>query len=198
MAVESFLLFEFFLHIRACYQIVRLHQSIESVETTLQIQKEMKKKIQKLVLDETIEILILLVHSLASAFVIYGPNQDIYDKFRDSEDSDTYHLFSVMFIMMMFESAGSFICGFILNKYCKINLFQELCDLMKRFWFIIAIGLAWTMTGNLSAKDSNLGMTFRSHKMGWLTDDGRKKIILDSIYLTHEEKSMILNNMTLF
>ena len=99
---------------------------------------------------------------------------------------------------MMFESAGSMICGFILNKYCKTNLFQEFCDLMKRFWFILAIRLAWTMTGNLSASDSNLGMTFRSHKTGWLTDDGRKKIILDSIYLTYEEKSMILKNMTLF
>ena len=69
---------------------------------------------------------------------------------------------------------------------------------MKRFWFIIAIRLAWTMTGNLSASDSNVGTTFRSHKMGWLTDDGRKKIILDSIYLTHEEKNMILDNITLF
>ena len=198
VAVGSFLLFELFLHIRACYQVIRLHQSIESEENTLQIQKQMKKKLQKLVLDEIIEILILLVYSLGSAFVIYGPNQDIYAQFRNYEDFDTSHLFSVMSIMMMFESAGSIICGFILKRYCKTNLFSEFCDLMKRFWFIIAIRLAWTMTGNLSASDSNVGTTFRSHKMGWLTDDGRKKIILDSIYLTHEEKNMILDNITLF
>ena len=67
------MLFEFFLHIRDCYQIIRLHRSIESVENILQIQTEMKNKLQKLVLDETLDVLILLVYSLGSAFVIYDP-----------------------------------------------------------------------------------------------------------------------------
>ena len=198
MAVGSFLLFEFFLHIRVCYQVIRLHRSIESVESILKIQTEMKNKLQKLVLDETLEVLILLVYSLASAFVIYGPNQHIYEKFRDSEDFDTYHLFSTMFIMIMFESTGSMICGLLLYNYCKTNILKEFGDLMKRFWFIFAITLAWTMTGNLSGDDSNAGMAVRSHEWTWFTDEGRREIVLNSISLTHEEKTLILNNVTFF
>ena len=198
MAVGGFLLLEFFLRIRVCYQVIRLHRKIESVENVLQIQTEIKNKLQKLVLDETIEVLILLVYSLGSAFIIYGPNQDIYGRFRDSEDFDTYHLFSAMFTMITLESAGSMICGLLLYNYCKTNILQEFGDLMKRFWFIFAIRLAWTMTGNFSGDDSNSGMAVRSHEFTWFTDEGRREIVLNSTYLTHEEKSLILNNITLF
>ena len=190
IAVGSFLLVEFLLHIRVCYQVAKLFQNDESEENNFEI----KKQLQKLVLDETLEVLILLVYAIGSLFAIHGPNQAIYEGLRNFENDDTYHVFRIMFFMVALETVGSLICGFLLKIYCNSNLFKEFCELMKKFWFVLAIRLAWTMFVHFSRFDSNLGS---DTSLEWITDEGRRRMILSSPDLSDKEKRLILDDTIL-
>ena len=95
-----------------------------------------------------------------------------------------------MFVMAALEIVGFSICAFILDSYCKINLFIEFCDSMKNFWFIVALRLAYTMLAFFANNDLNMGI---DKNFDWMTDDGRRRIILTSSDLSNEEKFFILN-----
>ena len=189
VAVGSFLLVEFLLHIRVCYQVTKLYQNDESEENDFEI----KTKLQKLVLDEILEVFILLVYAIGSSFAIHGPNQAIYKGLRNFEDDDTYHVFMIMFFMVAVETIGSLICGFILKKYSNVNIFKEFCDLMKHYWYVLAIRLAWTMFVYFSMSDSNLGSDYLGG-YEWITDEGRRRMIMSSPDLSDKEKSLILDD----
>ena len=155
-----------------------------------------KTKLQKLVLDETIEISIVAVYTIGLALAFYGPNQAIFSQLQVSksfEDFNAFKLFMVMFLMGMFEIFGSMICGFILQTFCHINLFNEFSDLMRNFWFIVAIRLSWTLFSHFSGNDLNLGI---DDDFEWISDEGRRRIILDISDLTNEEKILLLNDKT--
>ena len=193
IAVGSFLFVEFFLHIRVCYQIIKLNNEIESGENAVQIRNLKKAKLRNLVIDETMEVSIIIVYAIGSAFAYYGPNQDLYKKLISFEDFDAFDLFRVMFFMAIIEILGSLVCGFILKSCCSISLFKEFCDLMKKFWIIVAITLSSAFTNFFISKDVNVGS---DSKREWITDEGRRKIILNSLALTNEDKNLILYNET--
>ena len=92
--------------------------------------------------------------------------------------------------MVALEILGALICAFILYSYCKINLFIEFCDAMKKFWFIVALRLAFTMFIYFANNDMNLGI---DETFDWMTDEGRQRIIMNSFDLSNEEKFCILN-----
>ena len=96
-----------------------------------------------------------------------------------------------MFVMAALEIVGFSICAFILDSYCKINLFIEFCDSMKNFWFIVALRLAFTKFAFFANNDLNMGII--DENFDWMTDDGRRRIILSSSDLSNEEKFFILN-----
>ena len=195
IAVGTFLFVDFLLHLRVCYQVTKLSYNVESEENATQIMKLKKQKLQKLVLEETVEVSIVFVYAVGSAFAFYGPNQDIYRRLRSLKDFDPLNLFIVMFFMATLETFGSFICGFILKTFSGVNLFYEFCDLMRDFWFIVAVRLSWTFTAYFSGYDNNLGGDV---DFEWLTDEGRRSMILRSLDLTNEEKILLLKNETSF
>ena len=157
IAVGTFLLIEFLLHLSVCYQVTKLHQNVQSEIEDLQIRKQKKLLMQCLVLDETFEVLTLLVHTIGSTLVMIGPNQAIFRELRNFEDIDANQLFFDMLILIAIEILGSLICGLILQTFCSINLLKEFCYLMKKYWFIVAIRLSWTMLTHFGKKDGNLG-----------------------------------------
>ena len=195
IAVGTFLFVDFLLHLRVCYQVTKLSYNVESEDNATQIMKLKKQKLQKLVLEETVEVSIVFVYAIGSAFAFYGPNQDIYRRLRSFKDFDAFNLFIVMFFMAILETFGSLICGFILKTFSGINLFYEFCDLMRDYWFIVAVRLSWTFIAYFSGYDINLGV---DTDFEWLTDEGRRSMILRSQDLTNEEKSLLLKNETSF
>ena len=160
IAVGTFLLIEFLLHLSACYQVTKLHQKVQSECEDLQIKKQKKLLIQCLVLDETLEVLTLLVHTIGSTFVMIGPNQVIFRELRNFEGINVNQLFFDMLILIAIEILGFLICGLILLTFCRINLLKEFCYLMKKFWFIVAIRLSWTMMIHFGNEDGNVGSDY--------------------------------------
>ena len=124
----------------------------------------------------------------------HGPNQTIFNRLWGFQEFDANDLFVSMLEMVALEILGALICAFILKTYCKINLFDEFCDAMKNFWFIVALRLAYSLFIYFANNDMNFGI---DEKWDWITDKGRRRIILNSSDLTDEEKFCILNK-TLF
>ena len=122
LAIVSFLFVEFLLHIRTCYQVTKLHQNIRSELTANGINKQKKRKLQKLVLDETIEVLVLIVYAIGVKLAYHGPNQIIFKMIWKFQEMDSNAFLGSMFVMVALEILGFVICAFILNFYCKINL----------------------------------------------------------------------------
>ena len=190
LAIGSFLLIEFLLHIWACYQVTKLPEIAQSELTVNEISKQKKQKLQKLVLEETIDVLILIVYAMGMGFAYGGPNRTIFKTLWNFQEFDANTLFGSIFVMVALEIFGSLICAFILNGYCQISLFNEFCDAMKSCWFIVALRLASTMFILFSNNDINFGI---DETFDWMTDDGRRRIILSSFDLSNEEKICILN-----
>ena len=137
-------------------------------------------------MDETIEVLILLVYAMGAAFACYGPNQGIYRKLRNFEEFDANRMFRVLFFMATLEALGSLVCGFLLWIYSRTNLLNEFSYLMRNFWFIVAVRLSWTMFMYFGGNDFNCGS---DDTFGWLTDKERRKMIQNSIDSSFGEKT---------
>ena len=126
--------------------------------TANDITKQKKEKLQKIVLDETIEVLVLIVYSIGVQLAYHGPNQPIFQTLWGFQEFDANDSLSSMLIMVSLEILGALICAFILNAYCKINLFDEFCDAMKNFWFIVALRLGFSLFVYFANNDMNLGI----------------------------------------
>ena len=120
---------------KGCYQLTKLHRNVQPELTADDINKQKKYKIRKLVLDETIEVLVLIVYTIGVELAYHGPNQTVFKMLWNLQEFDANDLLGSMFVMAALEIVGFSICAFILDSYCKINLFIEFCDSMKNFWF---------------------------------------------------------------
>ena len=62
-----------------------------------------------------------------------------------------------------------------LKCLCDINVFQEFCIVLKKYWIIFLIKLP-SITLYYATSDVNLGMD-DSTKYLWITDEGRRQMI---------------------
>ena len=120
--------------------------------------EQKKQKLEKLVLEETIEVLVLIVYATGMGLAYGGPNQTIFKTLWNFQEFDANSFFGSIFVMITLETLGSLICAFVLNGYCKINLFNEFCDAMKNCWYIVALRLTSIMFIYFSNNDINFGI----------------------------------------
>ena len=81
-------------------------------------------------------------------------------------------------------------------KVTKMNMLQEFCGVLTKYWLFIVIKLSFPMTGYFASHDINFG-TDSSGKFEWITPEGRLNLIHNSTDLTNEEKFMQFANFTL-
>ena len=66
-----------------------------------------------------------------------------------------------------------------LRMFCKIDLVLELCGMLKKYWFIMAIKLVSQVSTYFISNDINLGRDF-TFQFNWITDKGRSLLMLNS------------------
>ena len=103
------------------------------------------------ILNETVEIIapISFIGSYLIAF--YGPNNQIlgnvgcsYWTFEATEDLSA--LLDTVVIMTLIDLGSAVISGFLLWIFCRINIYWEYCTLIKKYWVIMAISVALSLT----------------------------------------------------
>ena len=138
----------FLFHLRACYKIFKKHKKIRANFVTIeQEQKDLQKDVQDLVLSETLEVLTPIAHSIAVIIAYVGPNAMVLGNIRNSYW--TYEAMTALepflneeFQMVVIDLGAGVISALFLWKFCKINIIQQCCNILKVYWAMISIHLA--------------------------------------------------------
>ena len=110
----------------------------------------MKEAVSGLVLSETLEVVIPFAYAITLVIAYYGPNAEILGNIRNSywhfqaiESLDTE--LSVLILMVSVDATVGLCSGLIMRIFCKINLFGEMCILMKTYWSWMALKFGYAM-----------------------------------------------------
>ena len=143
----------FAINMALCLKIIRLNKKISTNDGNLEKEKSLKEEaIKELIFNETIEnmIPIAFIGSFATAY--YGPNKynlgmagcSIWT-FQKVEDFFIYIIPVVE--MSLIDSTSLFVAGVSLWWFCKINIFKEYCNTIKRYWIHVAFWGGIYMSG---------------------------------------------------
>ena len=194
---------EFVLHMRNCYQIIRLSGKIKETPTTStkdNFNREKQQKVFELASTELIETLIPLVYGLGYALAYFGPNAHLMKNigsnwFGGKVMKDIQYFYQLMILLFTIDLIGMILTGACLYQFCKLNVLQEICKVLKKYWWMIMLQLNAIATF-LGTNDINFALDFTGN-FQWITDDGRNDLIRNSSELTQDEKAKLLQNMTL-
>ena len=148
-----------------CYGIMKLHRKVNLDESQIK-RREMEKEneIKLLALSEILEILIPLSYTVSFVIAYYGPNATILRSIKNNYWGNTsvdnlgkvleteLLLFSVDFGILVVSSI-------LLRYFCKINLLQEFCGVLRTYWILISVvagALISKVNGKLIYRDFRL------------------------------------------
>ena len=200
--VYGLLIVEMFLHMIACYQIIKMNSQVEADAQVVEKEtliSERRMKIQELIMSEFIEAILPVAFGIAFTMAYYGPNAALMRNvgnsyFGGKAIENVQHEYIVMLQMIGFDLVAMSISAVCLNYFCKINQFQRFCIMMKSYWMIFLVQIPSIAT-NFAAKDVNNGLDFTMEHL-WITDEGRWNLICNAVEISIEEKSLLLLNST--
>ena len=85
------------------------------------------------------------------------------------EDIDNF--FYTMALMFTVDLVATIITSVCLRYFCQINLFQEFCNAMKKYWILLIIRISMFVTW-FAYNDVNGGMDM-TFEFAWTTAEGR-------------------------
>ena len=175
--VYSILGVKFVLHLRTCYQIVRLQRKIrgsgfEGANNVI----ERDKVMLMLVINETVETLVPLSYAIGFALAYWGPNSTLIGNVRGShfglkEVQDAQHLYLVLFQMFGIDVCAMIVSAIALWIFCSINLIREFCNIIQKYWIILDIKLAGLLSLFFLYNDVNFAMDY-TLQFSWISQNG--------------------------
>ena len=133
------------LNLYSCYGIIKMHQLVAPEGS--QAAKEKKHRLVKLILIETLEVLVPLAYLLTVVIAYYGPNGEILGNIRNSlwqykAIDDIGKLILAVLLMFVIDLCSAIIAGISLWKICSVHLLREAYKVMDNYWMVIAINIA--------------------------------------------------------
>lgn len=194
---------ELALHMRACYQIVNLNRKIVQEPTDTKKEtfaQEKKKRVFELAVKELVETMCPLVYGIGYATAYYGPNGNLIRNIRSNYFggkvmNDIQHFYFLMFELLVIDLIAMILSAGCLYHFCRINLFQEFCFVLKSYWWMMMIQLS-LIAGQIGFNDINFALDFTGRHL-WTSDEGRHHLINNTCDISDEERSMLLLNYTL-
>ena len=200
ITVYGILTVELLLHVFTCYQIVKINTRVgEEDQSSLNSRAlyDRKVKAQELVMSEFIEAVVPIAFAIVFTMTFFGPNatlmKDVGNNYFGGKAIDSVDIFYFGLVQMFAIDGFAIIVSSIsLQHLCHLDLFQELCNIMKQYWMIFMIKLP-SITVYYFTKDVNLGID-DTWNLLWITDDGRNTLICNAVELKDYEKEMLLRN----
>ena len=113
--------------------------------------------IQRLVLVETLEVLLPMIYTLVYLVAYYEPNATLLNNLNPAwndvirgETASIETVISTGLLIFSVDLSSAVIVGILLWWFCKINFFKEFCKMLKEYWMLVAVNC-----GALIAKVSN-------------------------------------------
>ena len=198
--VFCFVFIDFVLHSRITYTLIKEYNNNRKVEDSENGSRKICINVTKIILPELVEGFTPLIYGISMALAYYGPNANLFVNMRSNFWGKPIEDINRVFISMAFLFAIDTISA-VLNSLClwyktNINMFQEFCGVLRKYWMFMAVKLSWGITNYFASRDVNLGSD-SSGKFAWITPKGWQNLIYNSTDLTHEEKITLLYNNTL-
>ena len=156
------------------YKIVHLHKKVVQRRNASN-EKEKQKEIRKLVLAEMCEGLVTLAYAICFAMSYYGPNAHLTGNVGieiwayKAVDSPAKTLL-ILFGLFTVDLFTLLINATIIWTCCKINLFQECCIILQKYWYIMAIQLTPAAYLYFLSLDVNLANDW-TFEFCWIAND---------------------------
>ena len=186
-------------HFLMTYQIIKDFRKVSYLGTFENKTLEKNMRIMKLIITELIEGITPIVYGLHIAMAYYGPNShifaDVSNTYWSGEMKDFGPVFRMMSILFFVDTLSVIINSFLLWKMLNVNMIEEFCRVLTKYWFLIAVPLELSMSLYLATKDVNLGID-ETHAYLWIRNEGRAQLINSSNDLTEVEKTNVLANVT--
>ena len=152
----------------------------------------------KLLLAELIEGITPMVYGICVAIAYYGPNSRIlgnigcsYWSYKKIEDISI--LFGTMLLLFSVDILSVLINSVCLRKIANMNMIQNFYQVLRKYWFYMAIKLAYYMSSMFVTLDINFGSD-GTGEFKWITQQGWLELVSNSTDLTYDEKAKLLNN----
>ena len=147
--IYTLLVFELILHLIACYEIVKSNAAIggESQESENEtVISARKMKVLTLVMNEFVEAMIPIIYGIAIAMAYFGPNAALMKNagsniFGGNDIDAIKHIYIVMLQMCSVDILAMIISAISLHSFARLNLFQEFCNMMEKYWMIFLVKL---------------------------------------------------------
>ena len=147
LAAGCILGIEILINLYQCFRIIRLQHKIggdEDDEQIMILKAEKKSAIVSLITVEFIEIAIPILYAIGLVLAYYGPNADLMvgiknEYFGMPTITDIQYNLSLLLLMAAIDAIGLIIVGFLLGWFCKINILEELCNILYKYWIHLAI-----------------------------------------------------------
>ena len=198
MTVYCILAAEFILHLFSCYQIIRLQKKIqEDNVANEEIEMERRQAIENVLLSETVEALVPLAYAASFATAFYGPNSKMLGNVRAQywayqEVEDVEPLYTAMMLMFSADMFCVVATGLILWILGRINMAKHFLVVMKKYWWLLVVKLSAMFLNMFAQNDINNGCDY-SFQFGWITEEGRLRLIQNATDLSDDEKAILLN-----
>ena len=134
----------FLIDMALCFKIIRFDKKVfpfDRKEESIQASK--KLAITELILNEIIEVMVplALIGSFLAAY--FGPNKEIIGLvgctvWNFEKIEDLYSFIMPVIEMALLDSGSVILAGCLLRKFCGINIFQEYCKAIKKYWMHLA------------------------------------------------------------
>ena len=163
---------EFLIQLNMTYQIVKLHKKVAVLD---QSGVEKRKAILRLLLAELSEGLIPLLYAISFSLAFYGPNGHLIGYVRSEYGNhnvvkDAGRTLIVMFGLFAVDTMCLFLNSIIAWIFCKINLFDEFCMVMNKYWYIMALKMISVIYQYYFFLDVNLAFD-NTLKFDWITSN---------------------------
>ena len=130
----------------------------------------------------------------------FGPNAELignvlcdiwtYEKVKDVA---RLYIFQILFFGVDLLSIT--LNTFILSKFGNVNLIQELCEVLKNYWKLLAIVMTQQIAHYFAFNDINVANDM-TNEFAWITKEGRLELINNSTYSSDEKKRILLSDQS--
>ena len=177
---------EFMIQLNMSHNIVKLNKTVAAIGDEKLI-TDKKNAVLTLLLDELGEGLVPLAYAIGFSMAFYGPNTELIGNvgnsyWQFSRVDDVNWNFLVLLGLFVIDIICLFLNSSIIWIFSNVNMFNEFCAAMEKYWYIMALKLANNLYIYFLVHDVSCAMDF-TREFSWITHHENVSQIANSTLL---------------
>lgn len=187
------------IHLKTTYKVIKEHRKI-SIDKNDQIRRNKTINMANLISSEIDQGFVPITYGISMVMAYYEPNANILANIGSSywgkKIEDIGPVLMSMVILFIFDTMSVLVTSLGLWRVVNMNMLEQFCDGLNKFGLYLLIKIGLNLSGYFLSLDIHFGLDGTGN-FDWITDDGRQRLIYNSMDLTETEKLLLLTNTTL-